>query len=465
MQVSLCGAAGEVTGSGYLVQTANARVLVDFGMFQGHGATEARNRDLGLVEPLALDAVVVTHAHLDHTGRLPLLPSRGFRGPIHATPATVDFARLILEDSARLQESDAARQNRRLLRAGKDPISPLYVPADVEALAPLFVPLRYEERREIADGIAIRLVDAGHILGSASVEMTVSEGGRQRVIIFSGDLGLMGSPILRDPTPFDHADLVFLESTYGDRDHRSREETLKEFREILTQAIHERRKVLIPSFAIGRAQEILYRLAEMARAGQIPGLPIYLDSPMAVAATKLYSKHQELFDEEAGTLVRRGQFLRDLASLRFTETADESRALSESWEMGVIIAGAGMCDGGRIVHHLRHNLWRRNVAVMIVGFQTQGSLGRRLVEGAKDVRIFGEKVVVRASVHTLGGFSAHAGQTELVDWAGHLAASHPRFVLTHGEPKAREGLRGVLQARFNIATECPGPGASIVIDS
>jgi metallo-beta-lactamase family protein len=465
MRISLCGAAGEVTGSGYLVQTDKARVLVDFGMFQGRGATVARNRDLGPVEPSALDAVVLTHAHLDHTGRLPLLPSRGLRGPIHATPATVDFARLILEDSARLQESDAARQSRRLLRAGREPVAPLYQTADVEALDPLFSPLAYGQRREIADGIEVRLVDAGHILGSASVEMTVREGGGRRVVVFSGDVGLKGSPIVRDPAPPDHADLVFLESTYGDRDHRPRDETLREFREILERAVREGQRVLVPAFAIGRAQEVLYRIDELVHSGQLPEFPIYLDSPLAIEATRLYAKHRELFDAEAEALMHRGPFLGDLTGLKFVATAAESKALNDDWDMAVILAGSGMCDGGRIVHHLRHSLWRRNVAVLIVGYQAEGTLGRRLVQGAREVRIFGEKVVVRASIHTLGGFSAHAGQAELVEWVGHMMAGHPRVVLTHGEPPARDALKGLLSARFGVEAECPGPGGVIDLDA
>jgi metallo-beta-lactamase family protein len=464
MRISLCGAAREVTGSGYLVETATARVLVDFGMFQGSRATEARNRDLSPVNPVSLDAIVVTHAHLDHTGRLPLLPSRGFRGPIYATPATVDFAQLILADSGRLQQADAVRQSRRLLRAGKEPIGPVYGPPDVDALAPLFRALPYDERREIAYGIEVRLVDAGHILGSSSIEMTIREHGRERVVVFSGDVGLKGSPILRDPTPLDHADLVFLESTYGDRDHRSQEETVQELHETLARAVREREKVLIPAFAIGRSQEVLYRLAEQVRDGRLPEFPVYLDSPMAIAATRLYAKHQALFDDEAGAMMHRGPFLQELSGLRFTETAAESKALNESWDMGVIIAGSGMCDGGRMVHHLRHNLWRRNVAVLIVGFQAQGSLGRRLVDGAREVRIFGERVVVRATVHTLGGFSAHAGQSELVDWAGHFAPSRPRFVLTHGEPKGCDGLRSALRTQLGIEAECPERGATISLE-
>jgi metallo-beta-lactamase family protein len=287
MRVSLCGAAREVTGSGYLVETATARVLVDFGLFQGGRVTEARNRAIAPVDPRSLDAVVATHAHLDHTGRLPLLPARGFRGPVHATPATLDFTRLLLDDSARLQQADADRQSRRLLRAGKGPVRPLYGPADVEALSALFRTLPYGERREVADGVAVRLVDAGHILGSASVEMTVREQGRERVVVFSGDVGLKGSPILRDPAPPDRADLVFLESTYGDRDHRPQDETLREFRAILERAVREGQKVLIPAFAVGRAQEVLYRLAELMRGRQLPEFPVYpVDSRKVAVALR-----------------------------------------------------------------------------------------------------------------------------------------------------------------------------------
>jgi metallo-beta-lactamase family protein len=461
MRIRFCGAVGEVTGSGYLVETRAARVLVDFGMFQGRGATEARNRSLGPIDPAALDAIVVTHAHLDHLGRLPLLPGRGFKGRIHATPATVDFGGIVLADSARLQVADAERLSRRLLRAGKPPAAPLYGTEEVEAVRPHFFPLRYGDRREIADGICIRLVDAGHILGSSSVEMTVKEAGQERVVAFSGDIGLKGSAIVRDPTPLEHADLVFLESTYGDRDHRSMGKTVEEFHQIVTQAIETHSKILIPAFAIGRAQQILYHIAELVRGGTLPRFPIYLDSPMAIEATRLYDRYKSLFDEEAAALSASGQLRKDLAQLHFVETPAESRALNDSWDMSVIIAGSGMCDGGRIVHHLRHNLWRLNVAVVIVGYQAEGSLGRRLVRGAKEVRIFGEKIAVRAAIHTLGGFSAHAGQTELIEWVRPLVRKKPRIVLTHGETAARNALRETIKARFGVDAECPGPDSVV----
>jgi metallo-beta-lactamase family protein len=456
MKIRLCGAAGEVTGSGYLVETEKAKVLVDFGIFQGGKEADAKNPRLGPVDAAALDAVVVTHAHLDHTGRLPMLAGRSLEAPVYLTPATADFAELIIRDSANIQVSDAKRRNRRLERSGKPLVEPLYTDREAEALLPLFQPLPYNERREVAPGIEARFVDAGHILGSASLELRVREGAQERFVVFSGDIGPKGIPILRDPTPLERADLVFLESTYGDRDHRSLDATVAEFRDILGQAVRTRERVMIPAFAVGRTQLLLYFIAELIDKKEIPEIPIYLDSPMAIRANALYRKHQELFDRETQGLVRAGRIERGLKSLQNLESAEESKSINDKWDAAIIIAASGMCDAGRILHHFRHNLWRRNAAVLIVGFQAQGSLGGRLVHGAKEVRIFGEEIEVRASIHTLGGFSAHAGQSELVEWAGHLMGAKPRVVLTHGEDKPRAALKQKLKERFGIDAECPG---------
>lgn len=461
MRIRLCGAAGEVTGSCYLVETSRAKVLVDFGMFQGTKLAGTQNRQNDWLPVKTLDAVVLTHGHLDHTGRLPILARLGYRGPVYCTLSTVEVSKLILLDSANLQASDAERTNAKRQRAGKPPVPPLYDEVDVDHLLTLFKPLEYSERREVAPGISIRFEDAGHILGSASVEMTVEDEGQRRVIVFSGDIGPKGAPLLRDPTTFDHADLVFLETTYGDRDHRPLDETVDEFRGILQTAQRLGEKVLIPAFAIGRTQQLLYHLAGMFRAGELRKLPIYIDSPMAIKATEIYDRHPAIMDDETKALHKNGQLSHDLSTVRYVTTSAESMRLNHLDEACVIIAGSGMCNGGRILHHFKHGLWRENVRVIIVGFQGHGTLGGALVNGAKFVKIHGERVMVRAHIHTLGGFSAHAGRTELLEWFAPLAKSRPRVVLTHGEPSPRKSLGDEIRRRHNILPDYPLLGESV----
>ncbi|MFO0375580.1 MAG: MBL fold metallo-hydrolase RNA specificity domain-containing protein [bacterium] len=456
MKIHVCGAGGEVTGSCYLVQTSQARVLVDMGMFQGYAKADEKNESLGAVEPAQLDAAVLTHAHIDHAGRLPMLPARGLRCPVHCTPATADLARILLADAANIQAMDTERENRKRERRGEPPIEPLFTDSDVEAVCNRFNPLPYGELRQIAHGVKIRLVDAGHILGSASLEMTVQENGSTKTIIFSGDIGQSHVPLLADPVTFDHADVVFMESTYGDRDHRPLQQTVDEFREIIKQAAWNKSKVLIPAFAVGRTQLLLYYLTEMLREGSIPDIPIYLDSPMAIRATELYGKHQGILD--ADTRRRHGEIRRGFERVNYLVTPAESRALNERWDPAIIIAGSGMCDAGRILHHLKHNLWRKGVSVVLVGFMSQGSLGRRLIDGAERVRIHGEDILVRARIHTLGGLSAHAGQSALLDWFKPMAASRPMVVLTHGEDRARTPLAEKLRTRHGVDVRLPVNG-------
>ena len=445
MQITILGAAGEVTGSGYLVQTARANVLIDFGMFQGRGAGDEKNREIDPVVPARLDAVVLTHAHLDHVGRLPLLT--GLACAVHATHASCALAELILRDSAKIQEGDAARENRWKERTGATPDAvALYGTAEVDAIVSRMRGHDYEQLIEVADGITARFQDAGHILGSASVELRVTEGGTTKTVVFSGDVGQKCMPILRDPVPCPPADLVFLESTYGDRDHRPADETFAELRAILEQSAWQKRKVLVPSFAVGRAQLLLHVLAEIARDGRSPVVPIYLDSPMAIRATEIYNKFPDDFDDESRGLARSGQARREFANVNLCVTPQQSRDLNESWDPSIVIAGSGMCDGGRILHHLRHNLWRRGVQVLLTSFMGDGSLGRKLVDGAKTVRIFREDVVVRADVRTVGGLSAHAGQGGLIEWftGASQKPAAPRVVLTHGEDRQRGVLAQAL---------------------
>ena len=465
MRITLCGAAGEVTGSAYLVETERACVLVDLGLYQGHRSDDLRNADLRPIDPSRLDAIVLTHAHLDHTGRLPLAATRGFRGPIYCTLATIDFTRLILLDSAHIQESEAQRRSRRLERAGRPPQKPLYTQSDVERLVPLFRATPFHESREVAPGVVVRLINSGHMLGSASVEMTVTEKNVTRVVIFSGDVGHRNWPILRDPETFAHGDVVFLESTYGNRDHRPLDATVEEFKDVLSESISAGEKVLIPSFAIGRAQQMLWHIAELVRSKRVPAFPVYLDSPMAQQANEIYLRHRLDLDDEAQRLTAGTSFNHDLPLLHITATAEESAALNHARGAAVIIAGSGMCNAGRILHHLKHNLWRPNVAVLMVGYMAQGTLGRQLISGAKMVRIHGQAVAVRATIRTLGGFSGHAGQSELLDWLRPLAAGRPRVVLTHGEAEQRQALQAKIREQFGLEAMCPMFNQVVSVDA
>jgi metallo-beta-lactamase family protein len=464
MKITVHGAGGgEVTGSAYRVETNDANVLVDCGLFQGANKLENYNRipKKGAFEKL--DAAVLTHAHLDHTGRLPLLIKAGYRGPIYATPATIDFADLILKDSARLQKADVERQNRRRQRMGQPLLDSLYEEQDVEALRSQYKTLKYDEPTPLAPGITVRAIEAGHMLGSVSLEMTVEEDGKKKVVIFSGDLGPRGAPLHRDYIPFERADFVFMESTYGDRDHQSLKNTAIETREVVKKAVKAGAKILVPVFAVGRTQLLLYLLAGAFKRGTLPSFPIYIDSPMAIQATKLYGKHVELFDEEALAMQKSGELREKLDTVKFSTTADDSRKLNDEKGPCMIMAGAGMCTGGRILHHFRHNLARPETAVLFVGYQGHGSLGRMIVDGKKDVTIFGEKIPVRASVHTFGGLSGHAGQTDLLRWLDCMTASRPHVFLTHGEERARKPLGKIIKERFKLRVDFPGLGETIEI--
>lgn len=456
MKIRVLGAAGgEVTGSAYVLETRKARVLVDCGMFQGGRKSENLNRPPARVRG-RLDAVVVTHAHLDHTGRLPLLSKIGYDGPVFATPATIEMASLILRDSARIQEGDAERRNRKRQRAGEPPVEPLYTPNDAEGIIRCFVQAPYDEAIDVAPGIRAVWAEAGHMLGSASIQLIVEEGGTKKRIVFSGDLGPRTAPILQEYEPFRTADVLFMESTYGSHDHRPFRETVDEFVQIIQEAVERRGKILVPTFAVGRAQLLTLLLAEMFRKRQVEPFPLFLDSPMAIEALKIYSEHRELFDEDMMAFLREKPMREDLKSLKLSVTADDSRAINKVTGPCLVMAGAGMCNAGRILHHLKQSLWKKSTHVMIVGYQGHGSLGRRLVDGEKSVKIHGEKIAVNAKIHTLGGFSAHAGKTDLLNWYGAIADSKPRVFLVHGENSRREQLAAHLKGQFGVDAQLPG---------
>jgi metallo-beta-lactamase family protein len=458
MRITIHGAAGEVTGSCHLLEFGNQRVLLDVGLIQGGRDDEARNRDPFPFDPRELDAVIVSHGHIDHIGRLPLLVKRGFQGPVYTHRATADLARVMLEDAASLAVADAERDNRRRLRAGEAAdVEPLFTLADVSDALRLLQPLEYETPTEILPGLELSLTDAGHILGAASLTLRGETPKGLRTLAFSGDIGQRGTPIMRDPKPPAAADLVLLESTYGDRLHRSRSETIKELGEVFRKAAEERGNVLIPAFAVGRSQELLYWMAEHYEDWQLERWQVFLDSPMAMRVTSVYGRHADLFDapgREAWS--GRGNPFR-LPNLRLLSSATDSQALNNRGGGCIIIAGSGMCNGGRIRHHLKHNLWRENAHVVFVGYQARGTLGRRLVDGAEYVDIFGERIRVKAQRHTVGGLSAHADQHGLAAWYGAIEG-RPRVVLVHGEDKAREGLREHLQQQYGCDVRIPEPG-------
>lgn len=464
MKITLLGAAGgEVTGSAYLLETRTARVLVDCGLFQGGRRAEDLNRPSAGIPRSGLDAVLLTHGHLDHTGRLPLLAQYGFKGPVHATEATIEMATLILRDSAKLHLQEAERENRKRQRAGEEPVDPLYTPENAETIIGRFRGVPYHKPVSIAPGIEATWAEAGHMLGSGSIQLQVTEGDVVRKIVFSGDLGPLGAPILRDFEPFHQADLVFLESTYGDRDHRPFRDTVEEFVGVVQEAVKAGGKILVPTFAVGRAQLLCVLLGWMFRTGKVKPFPVFLDSPMAIEASKIYGRHPELFDEEMSLFLKERPLEEDLRTLRSTVTAEESKAINDVEGPCLVMAGSGMCNAGRILHHLKRGLWDRRTRVMIVGFQSNGSLGRRLLDREPFVSIHGDKVAVRAEIHSLGGFSAHAGQTDLLSWFAPLAGSRPRVVLTHGEDRQRAALAAKLKERHGLDAVLPGLGDVIEI--
>ena len=437
------GATRQVTGSCHLLETAGGRLLLDCGMFQGPPDVEAQNQHDFPFDPATLDAVIISHAHIDHSGLLPKLVKAGYGGPIYVTPPTSDLLELLLKDAAHLEMMDTQWENKRRQRAGKRLIEPLYTLDDVGQVLSQRISTPYGEDTEVLPGVRLRFHDAGHIIGAAIVELVLESSGKSRTLVFSGDLGNRYSPLLRDPERIERADVLLLESTYGDRDHRSLPETLDELRLALQLASQSGGNVLIPSFAVGRTQDILYWLGRFYRDGQLPQQRVFVDSPMAIEASEIYARYTGLFNRDDPEFIRaleHGGWQAWLPVLSYSRTSEESMTLNKV-QGAIIIAGSGMCTGGRIRHHFKYNLWRRDTHVIISGFQPRGTLGRRLVDGVRRVTILGSEIAVRATIHTLGGFSAHAGQTELLDWALGMKPSDPRVFLVHGEVEAMDALK------------------------
>ncbi|MFQ5470252.1 MAG: MBL fold metallo-hydrolase RNA specificity domain-containing protein [Gammaproteobacteria bacterium] len=439
INVEFWGAANEVTGSCHLITFGNVKILVDCGLIQGSPADERRNREPFPFSPEDIDAVLLTHAHLDHSGRLPLLFKYGFRGPVYAHSATRDLCCIMLRDAAYLNEKEAEWENRKRSRKHMELISPLYDRQDVERVIPNLRPLEYSTKTPIIAGLDVCFNDAGHILGSSIIECFVNDGKCRRKLVFSGDLGHLNAPILRDPEKIRDADLVVMESTYGNRLHRDWRSTWDEMKAIITSAGHLKGNLLIPAFTIGRTQELLYAFAKNYETWRMARWQIFLDSPMAIAATDVYSRYVSLFDADARMINSGQDQLFSLSNLHYSQTAEQSMRINNIRSGAIIIAGSGMCTGGRIRHHLKHNIWRRECHVLIVGFQARGTIGRALVEGARNIRLWGEWIRVSAHVHTVGGFSAHADSNGLQQWYGHFN-NRPPVALVHGEPESIEAL-------------------------
>jgi metallo-beta-lactamase family protein len=451
LKLTFYGAAGEVTGSCHVLEVGGKRILLDCGLIQGSRRDEARNRDPFPFQAADIDAVVLSHAHLDHCGRLPLLVRRGFRGAIHAQRASCELVAILLADAARLEERDAEYLSRKL---GKQ-IKPLFTFEDGSEVVAALKPKAYAQPFEVVPGVTVTFRDAGHIIGSCVVEVRCREGQEERVLVFSGDLGQYESPILRDPESPPRADVVLMESTYGDRRHRERQETIDEMGEIIQRA--EDGNILIPAFAIGRSQEVLYQLGKHYDAWGLERFRVFLDSPMAIEATEVYWSYERLYDEEAKALRAKNDRKALLPNLHLSRRTEDSMALNRIRSGAIIIAGSGMCNGGRIVHHLRHNLPHERTQVIILGYQARGSLGRRLVDGDETVRIFGRPVPVRAEVHTLGGLSAHGDRDDMARWYEGIG-ERPPIWLVHGEEKSQGAFADFLGRRSGASVRCARPG-------
>lgn len=460
MFLQVYGAAREVTGSNYVVEVGSTRFLVDCGMHQGGDREERQNFAPFPYDLDEIDFVLLTHAHIDHSGRLPRLVREGYDGPIYATSPTCDLAEIMLLDSAYIQEMEAEWRTRKAKRAGRRDVEPLYTQDDARKTIRLLKPVEYDKPIQLAPGVSVVFHDAGHILGSSFLELHLEEQGEKVKVLFTGDVGQPDQPIIRDPEIITQTDYLIMESTYGDRTHEHNGTPEEKLAGILAQAKRDGGNVIIPAFAVGRTQEILFFLREIFRKHDLD-MPVYVDSPLASKASEVYRKHPEAFDEESWKLVQEGGAF-DFPQLRFTQSVDDSRSLNGQQGI-VIISASGMADAGRIRHHLKHNLWRPEAHVVIAGFQAQGTLGRRLLQGDKRVRIFGEEIAVRAHIDEITGLSAHADQEQLLAWASHLEP--PRLtILVHGELNSALTLERLLEEKLHFNVVVAEPDEIIDLD-
>lgn len=454
MKIEFCGATTGVTGSCHLLTTDHHNLLMDCGQFQGGKSQDKLNFQEFPFDPSDVEAMILSHAHIDHCGRIPLLVKRGFRGRIYCTKPTADLLPIMLRDSGYIHEKEAEWANKKAQRKGQKTVEPLYTVEDAEACLPLIEPVRYDQIIRLNDEITICFNDAGHILGSAMTELWVKEAGEETKIIFSGDIGVEGRPILRDPTKFRKADYVIMESTYGNRLHPDNAMSINNLLDAILRTVDRGGTVVIPSFAVGRTQEMIYELNKVydenpAMAERLKDIMVYIDSPMANAATDVFKANVSVFDEEAKAYIESGDHPLEFKNLRFTQNTEDSQRLNMDTTPKIIISASGMCEAGRIKHHLKHNLWNEKNTVIFVGYQAEGTLGRKIVEGAKSVNIFGEEVMVKAEIVNLEGFSGHADQDGLTRWVAAFE-NQPKFFLVHGEEQSKNDFAHHLEEKLGI---------------
>lgn len=466
MKLEFLGAAHEVTGSCTLLEVAGKKILIDCGMEQGADIYE--NCALPIL-PSDVDAVLLTHAHIDHSGKLPLLSAQGFRGNIYATEATGRLCSIMLRDSAHIQEQEALWRNKKARRSGEAGYQPLYTIEDAVQTMELFVLCKYHEVYHIAEGISVRFLDAGHLLGSSSIEITAKEGEKQEILLFSGDLGNRNRPLIRDPELPKRADSVIIESTYGNRLHGPRKDYIGQLAEILQETFDRGGNVVIPSFAVGRTQEFLYLLREIKEKGLLTGhdgFPVFVDSPLAAEATKIYFDDlTDYYDEEMLTLLRQGINILEFEGLEISQTTAESMAINEDKRPKVILSASGMCEAGRIRHHLKYNLWRADSTILFVGYQAEGTMGRILQDGATTVRLFGEPVQVRARIATMDGISGHADQKIMLEWLGNLEKPPKMVYVNHGQDTVCDEFAAVISAKLSYPACAPYNGGIYDVES
>ncbi len=445
MKIKFCGAATGVTGSCHLVQTENHKILLDCGQFQGGKSQEALNFEPFPFNPAEIDYLILSHAHIDHCGRIPLLVKRGFKGDIYCTDATADLVEIMLKDSGYIHEKEAEWQNRKNERAGRPKVEPLYTYNDAMDSLKYLKPVLYDQLIELNEDMSVVFNDAGHILGSAIIELWVKENDETSKIVFSGDLGVPERPILRNPTIIKKADYVIMESTYGNRVHPENTKSIKDLMEVVIKTIRRGGSVIIPAFAVGRTQELIYEFNRFYQDNQefkkdLEDLMVYVDSPMATSTTEVFKKNAQVFDEETKAYILKGDNPLDFKNLKFTRTTEESRFLNMNNQPKVIISASGMCDAGRIRHHLKHNLWDPRNSIVFVGYQAEGTLGRRILNGEKTVVLFGEEIQIKAEIYNLQGFSGHADREGLLSWVGGFRQKPKEIFLVHGEEKSKDDL-------------------------